>query len=297
MKSKQRRQLLKKEKKAAKKVLQNQLKDNCEASNSLYCKRMIPSFTNNSKTDDHRRYLLRLHPNVPAIFLTEFILVREKVGEGSFGDVYNCLVPSLGAMPIIAKILKDTENLDFEVERNMLQAVSGHPNFPFCYGYSRNPNTLLMQSFQSSETIYQILKSGKVNMQWKCLVLQIVNGLLHLHDKLLVLHNDVKTDNVIVQNGERAIIIDLGKATPIARPRTYNLNATEQKKYNHYHRHLAYELRNTPNSTQSHLTDAYSFGYLLKKIGHSSLVEVVPQLLEKHPKDRLSLKSAREKLK
>ena len=156
---------------------------------------------------------------------------------------------------------------------------------------------MLMQSFESLETIYQILKSGKVNMQWKCLVLQIVNGLLHLHDKLLVLHNDVKTDNVIVQNGERAIIIDLGKATPIARPRTYNLNATEQKKYNHYHRHLAYELRNTPNSTQSHLTDAYSFGYLLKKIGHSSLVEVVPQLLEKHPKDRLSLKSAREKLK
>ena len=44
---------------------------------------------------------------------------------------------------------------------------------------------------------------------------EIVNGILHLHDNMLVLHNDIKIDNILIKNGDRAVIIDLGKVTSI----------------------------------------------------------------------------------
>ena len=260
-------------------------------------KKIIDNFGKDFKGNDGRRYLLRLYPNVPAMFSRDSIITKEKVGEGTFGNVFQCSVPSLGPLPLIAKFLKSSGSLDFEVERNLLHAVSPHPNFPFCFGYCADPKVILMQSFDSAKTIASIVDSKEEILQWTNLLTQIVNGILHLHDNMLVLHNDIKVDNILIKNGDRAVIIDLGKVTPIAMPKIYNLNQEQRDAYNKLHRYLAYELRNVANARQTPLTDAYSFGYLLRKINVPRFSELSQKLLLKTPSYRMNLSGALRELK
>ena len=46
---------------------------------------------------------------------------------------------------------------------------------------------------------------------------QILNGLMHLHS-IEILHGDVKLENVLVGQSGRAVISDLGSASPIYSP-------------------------------------------------------------------------------
>ena len=62
-------------------------------------------------------------------------------------------------------------------------------------------------------------------------------------------------------------IIDFGKVTLVTNPVMYDLDESERKTYNIKHRYLAHELRNTPRSPQTVLTDTYSVGYVIKYLG------------------------------
>ena len=64
---------------------------------------------------------------------------------------------------------------------------------------------------------------------------------------------------------KRTVLVDFGKATMIECSFTYNvaLNDECRNLYNDKHRHLAYELRNVPNTKQSPLTDGYSIGNMI----------------------------------
>ena len=92
---------------------------------------------------------------------------------------------------------------------------------------------------------------------------------MHLHD-IGVLHNDIKANNVIIQNNMTITvkIIDFGKATLKSTPIVYKLNKDQQEQYNRKHRYLAHELRNSTTTVQSELTDTYSIGYMFKYIGY-----------------------------
>ena len=110
-----------------------------------------------------------------------------------------------------------------------------------------------------------------------------------------ILHSDIHHGNVIMHPTTKIFkIIDMGKATLVSFPKTYNIipGSVEHKKYEKYHRHLAYELRNEPGTRQSIWTDTYSVGYFIKHLEVPALVKLGRQLKAVPVKSRVSLKEA-----
>ena len=91
-------------------------------------------------------------------------------------------------------------------------------------------------------------------------------------------------------------IVDFGKVTLIANPQTYDLHESERKLYNVKHRYIAHELRNTPRSPQTILTDTYSVGYIIKYVGYENgcdfLYDVGRKMKSVAVRERMSLFTA-----
>ena len=76
------------------------------------------------------------------MFTRDSIITTEKDGEGTFGNVLQCSVPSLGTLPLTAKFLKGPGIFDFEFERNLVHAILPNPNFTLYFGYCAEPKGL-----------------------------------------------------------------------------------------------------------------------------------------------------------
>lgn len=107
------------------------------------------------------------------------------------------------------------------------------------------------------------------------MLLQIIDGLEHLHSKCKILHNDIKGDNVVLsstlQGSLSAVIIDFGKACEISQGKKYNLSNRQKEYYKINHPHIAPDLRDGI-SKQSSSTDVYSFGRIIKIVANASLL-------------------------
>ena len=157
----------------------------------------------------------------------------------------------------------------------ILHLLSGHSLFSYCYGFQR-PNMIFLEILGQFKDDYIdvctiktiIVKCQVSKYQWVSIARQVLEGISFLH-QLTILHNDIKADNVILLGEFRTAvkIIDFGKSTLLSNPLKYSLNHAERMKYNKYHRHLAYELRNETNAYQSVLTDTYSIGYMFQLVG------------------------------
>ena len=115
-----------------------------------------------------------------------------------------------------------------------------------------------------------------------------------------ILHNDIKCDNVVI--AEQVKIIDFGKATIVSSPLIYNIRKGTDASdvYNKRHRHLAYELRNIPFSSQCFKTDIYSIGYMFKHcasiIQYTPIIQLGRLMKSQEIDDRISLANAIDKL-
>ena len=241
-------------------------------------------------------------------FTDEGVTVNnDEIGKGQFGTVKTALLHKLG-ITVVAKIMDE----NFPKKAVFAEAIvgltlSGHNNFPFCFGLLGN-NIILMEYFRAPQnnlmetcpTFSQRLRAGIKANELKFICSGIIDGIAHMHSKHL-LHNDIKSDNVIVADAVK--IIDFGKTTLISRPLVYNVvpGSEEHKKYNSVHRHLAHELRNIPGSSQTIATDTYSVGHMFKHAAATINFEPIIQLgrAMKHvsPISRLSLASAVEMIK
>ena len=156
----------------------------------------------------------------------------------------------MGYILVAAKTIKIAQSslLDIQAERRIMHALSGHSLFPYCF-CSIKPNIILMQlignislsSNPSVLTVHNQMKNSILNpCNWVNLSAQVVREISYLH-QLLLLHNDIKSDNVIIEpTTKRAVIVDFGKATTIEYPLTYCLNEEQQKKFTgHYPQHTS----------------------------------------------------------
>ena len=93
---------------------------------------------------------------------------------------------------------------------------------------------------------------------------ECADALYFIHSKEY-LHNDLKADNVIINEGNNSlhpIIIDFGKSTNLAKGKVYHVSPRDQERYRQFHKHIAPEVvRGT--HPQSQASDVYAFGLLL----------------------------------
>ena len=89
---------------------------------------------------------------------------------------------------------------------------------------------------------------------------ECADALYFIHSKEY-LHNDLKADNVIINEGNNSlhpIIIDFGKSTTLAKGTVSHLSLRDQERYRKFHKHIAPEVvRGT--YPQSQASDVYSF--------------------------------------
>ena len=101
-----------------------------------------------------------------------------------------------------------------------------------------------------------------------------MSAVKYLHDNN-ILHNDIKSDNVIVEyiaSGAKGVLVDLGKACYVSDSRKYNLTKEEKKKYSENHPQIAPDLRDG-HCFQSFASDIFSIGRVISEI-NSSILEV-----------------------
>lgn len=184
-------------------------------------------------------------PSMPVILdNTCYNLVHETQLCGVFGKI-NIIYLNEIKKHAIQKIVSMDITTETEViaEAKIMHMVSGHPLFPYCFGFER-PNIIISEflgTFENGEcvvsTVRNVLGKSMISkFHWITITDQIVEGIMFLHS-LTILHNDIKSDNVILIGPAltKVKIIDFGKCSLISNPVVYNLSTSSTEKYNKFH--------------------------------------------------------------
>ena len=185
-------------------------------------------------------------------------------------------------------------------EGKIMQQLHTHQCFPFLYGLVGKKG-LIMELIANndgsiSQSVHQMFfPEEPITKHLKIIVFQIIDAFNYLHGKGF-LHNDIHGGNIIIRDHKFVKVIDFGKVTLLSKPLKYRLTKEKQKLYNARHKHLAYELRNIPDSKQSIQTDIYSIGFLFQKyftriVKHRTFSKVVSRMVFINPEMRPSLKT------
>ena len=201
------------------------------------------------------------------------------VGKGTFAK---CYYMKLGAMKVCIKFLNCGEKYKslFYAEARIL-ALLCHCNLPWLHAVSDDSNKIaIMMTYHSydedkSLSVYDAL-SKKVEIDesgWQQVLLGCTSALTYLESKY-ILHNDIKSDNILIQTVEsgavHAVIIDFNKACLSGEGRFYTLSLTQKKKYMKNHPQIAPEVREGYRR-HTFSSDIYAFGRIVYKINDMSL--------------------------
>jgi len=192
----------------------------------------------------------------------------EKLGSGSFGDVYrgHPLDKSAQGNDVAIKLEhKDAKHPQLQYEYKVykvLQADAATPRVIWC-GYEGGYNVLVMELMGPSLESLRVSCGGKFSAWTVARVgVQMVERAQHIHDKGYV-HRDIKPDNFVVGTGSRSThvyAVDFGLSK---RYRVGGVHVPYKKKkslvgtvnYASIHNHMGHE--------QSRRDDMESIGYVL----------------------------------
>ena len=109
--------------------------------------------------------------------------------------------------------------------------------------------------------------------------MQLFEALHHLHSEHSILHNDIKSDNIIITEEnlvpERVVynivLIDFGKATTKANGRRFHLSKSEQREHLVKDRHISPEVI-CGEVKQNERSDVYSAGRIVEIINDHGFI-------------------------
>lgn len=285
------------------------IKHNVQTTHGQTTHGMVLSRTKMSRCSLRQECLLAIKTNIKSLpeYLDEssYDLVEDTPFQGSYGSI-KLLRSKCTMTEVVAKSCSSSSLLEVLCEAKIMNLVSLMPYYPTFYGLL-GAQTLVMENlgYRDSDGTYHVstvaLLQGLMHPQpfWVSIIIQFVKALMFLHD-IGVLHNDIKSNNVIVKD-DTLKIIDFGKATLKTHTYAYNLTPSQRLLYNKKHRYLAHELRNEDNVYLSELTDTYSAGYMIKYIGYyqkfNFLFDTGRKMKTQCPKERMDLSSALALLK
>lgn len=200
------------------------------------------------------------------------------IGKGVFGK---CYIGKLGHIDVCVKAFRKHFESALNVEAHLLSQCC-HKNLPWLYGVVMEDRSLkvIVMSFHGNDgsavSLHHILCSQSQShssatllpRQAKTVVLGLVSALKYLHDKSII-HNDIKSDNVVVEYcssvGAKAVLVDFGKACYTYLAKKYSLSKEGKQEYSKKHPQIAPDLRDG-HCLQSFASDIYAFGRVVKSI-------------------------------
>lgn len=188
------------------------------------------------------------------------------VGEGGFGRVYRA---HLGGNRIgaVKRLLKVDSEL-FDEELSILLRLPRHPNLVNLLGICKDPGShMIVFEYVANGTLYSRLHENQGvagPLSWadrKGIARQVAEALRHLHEqaKPPIIHRDVKSKNVLLENDSSAKLADFGIAK--LGPRNNRSTATNPRgTFGYMDPQCVSEHRCSAKS------DVYSFGVLLLEL-------------------------------
>ncbi|KAL6884573.1 hypothetical protein ACP4OV_010509 [Aristida adscensionis] len=141
---------------------------------------------------------------------------KRKIGEGGYGSVY---LGFIGAHEIAVKKMKASKSKEFFAELKVLCKVH-HINVVELIGYAAGDDHLYLvyeyvQNGSLSEHLHDPLLKGHQPLSWTArtqIALDSARGIEYIHDhtKACYVHRDIKTSNILLDNGLRAKVADFG---------------------------------------------------------------------------------------
>jgi tRNA A-37 threonylcarbamoyl transferase component Bud32 len=194
--------------------------------------------------------------------------VREVIGEGGFGKVYQAYQPFLDRQVAI-KMLRVEDMGDLRINARFIEeartiARLRHPNIVTVYefGYiptDPDPKTYMVMEYLPGETLYSRLTRKRLSLKEVVNIIdQLAQALDYAHQQGII-HRDLTPTNVIFSATDQPVIVDFGLAQLIEASLDGVENATQTS------------LKGTPaymapeqvtGSTLTHATDQYALAVI-----------------------------------
>ena len=205
-------------------------------------------------------------PTIASSALT--IDYSKKLGEGGFGVVYQAQWQTVA---VAAKMLKIT-NLspkalaDFQEEAQR-HGLLRHPNIVMLFGVCVEPGHYAMvMEFMTSGSLNNLLHSTQ-DIPWslrQSIAQNIASGLYYLHNNRII-HRDLKSLNVLLDEHKQAKLADFGLSTIKLETQTRTTTA-QAKQAAGTVRWMAPELFKRGGASCNEGTDIYALGWVLWEI-------------------------------
>ncbi|KAH7293051.1 hypothetical protein KP509_28G009600 [Ceratopteris richardii] len=190
------------------------------------------------------------------------------LGRGACGTVYKAKIP--GGNTFAVKLLKSDGDISsnlynsFDTELSTLGKIS-HGNIVRLYGYCYHQKAnLLLYEYMPRGSLGEHLHSEVCKLDWNLryeIALGAAQGLTYLHHdcKPQIIHRDIKSNNILLDENFKAHVGDFGLAKNIDVPHSKSVSAIVGS-YGYIAPEYAYSMKVTEKS------DIYSFGVVLLEL-------------------------------
>ncbi|WOL19177.1 LRR receptor-like serine/threonine-protein kinase ERL1 [Canna indica] len=210
---------------------------------------------------------MAIHTYDDIMRLTDNLNEKHIIGYGSSSTVYKCLLKNSKAIAIKRLYSQYHHNFrEFETELETVGSIR-HRNLVSLHGYSLSPNgNLLFYDYMENGSLWDLLHGPpkKVKLDWDTrlkIAVGAAHGLAYLHHDCnpRIIHRDVKSSNILLDENFEAHLSDFGiaKSIPSAKTHasTYVLGTIG---------YIDPEYARTSRLTEK--SDVYSFGIVLLEL-------------------------------
>ncbi|KAL5747143.1 hypothetical protein ACOSQ2_024440 [Xanthoceras sorbifolium] len=190
-----------------------------------------------------------------------------KIGEGGYGSVY---IGTLRERDVAIKKMKSNKSKEFLAELKVLCKIH-HINVVELLGYATGDDHLYLiyeyiKNGSLKEHLHDPLLKGYSPLAWTAralIALDAARGIEYIHDhtKARYVHRDIKTSNILIDQGLRAKVADFGLARLVERSNEDDIVATRLVGTPGY---IAPESVRELQMTSK--TDVYAFGVVLAEL-------------------------------
>ncbi|XVF14962.1 hypothetical protein REPUB_Repub09cG0106500 [Reevesia pubescens] len=192
---------------------------------------------------------------------------KEEIGKGAFGTVYKGTIMSDGLKVVAVKRLDKVSNQGEREFQNEMKIIgrTHHRNLVRLLGYCHDgPNRLLIYEYMINGSLADVLFTPEKKPCWNGRVeiaRNIARGLLYLHEECetQIIHCDIKSQNILMDEQRQAKIADFGLAKLLKPDQTKTftgIRGTRGYVAPEWHRKLPVTVK----------ADVYSFGIVVLEI-------------------------------
>ncbi|XP_042450973.1 LRR receptor-like serine/threonine-protein kinase SIK1 isoform X1 [Zingiber officinale] len=172
---------------------------------------------------------MAIHTYDDIMRLTDNLSDKYIIGYGSSSTVYKCVLKSSKTIAIKRLYSQHPHSYrEFETELETVGSIR-HRNLVSLHGYSLSPNgNLLFYEFMENGSLWDLLHgpSKKVRLDWDTrlkIAVGAAQGLSYLHHDCnpRIIHRDVKSSNILLDENFEAHLSDFGLAKSISSAKTH----------------------------------------------------------------------------